>query len=219
MGRARALAFFDIIYNLQGDRFKVLTNTGLSFGKNTGAIYSELLNGNLGLFRVSMGAMLASSSIKDSSASIKEEAYQRLITTGGNTVMSMEYPLLYIHSRNYQYNLISRVLVKGAADLPQFGTTTTNFAGSGSIGAYLYADASLSNNTLRFFADVNINEIYGSETFRQNLDITTPDFHFGQLALGIILGGNIKISFVVATFSSQKNLTNRSVVAGGQFIR
>jgi len=217
-GPLRSAAFFDMIYGAEGKRFQTLNQTGFHIGNNTGSIYSELVSGNLGLIRVSMGTMV-SSSTSDSLAQAKtEEAFQRLVTYGGNTVLNFEYPLAYIHSNNNHYNLISRAVARGTADFPAFGTTTDDWAGSASVGLDIYADASLSNNSLRFFANFNINKIYGTDVFRDNLGIPNTDFTFGQLTLGLVLLNNIKLSFIVSTISSEETLRNKHVVIGGQIL-
>lgn len=217
-GPKRSKAMFDFIYGDTGKRFQVLNNTGFTFGDNTGSLYSELVSGNLGVFRVSFGSMISSSSSEDSETAKEEEAFQRLATYGGNTVLTFEYPLAYIHSRNNQYNLISRFIAKGAADFPEFGTTTDDFAGSASFGIDIYADASLSNNSLRFFMNFNINGIYGTDTYQENLGIDNSSFSFEQLTLGLVVAENIKLSFVLSSFSSESSLDNRNVILGGQIL-
>ena len=217
-GPKRSKAFFDIVYGNTGKRFRLLNNTGFNIGNNSGSIYSEIASGNLGIIRVSLGAMVSSSSSDSLEVAKKEEAYQRLITSGGNTVLKIEYPLAYIHSSNNQYNFISRAVVKGTADFPEFGTTTDKWAGSGSFGLDLYADAALDNNSLRFFVNYNINQVYGTSTFIENLDVTKSHFSFGQLTLGLVVLENVKLSFIVKTWSSESSLKNANVVAGGQFL-
>ncbi|RNL90085.1 hypothetical protein ED312_06570 [Sinomicrobium pectinilyticum] len=217
-GPKRSRALFDFIYDGSGKRFQVLNNTGFTFGNNTGSIYSELVSGNLGIFRVSLGSMISSSSSEDNETAKEEEAFQRLASYGGNTVLTMEYPLAYIHSRNNQYNLISRFIAKGSADFPEFGTTTDEFAGSASFGIDIYADASLSNNALRFFMNLNINGIFGTDTYQENLGIDNSSFSFGQVTLGLIVAENIKLSFVLGSFSSESSLQNRNVILGGQIL-
>jgi len=218
-GPVRSRAFFDILYGNEGQRFKALGNAGINFGSNTASIYSELVSGNLGLLRVSLGSMISSNRNVNLNEAKEEQAYQRLVTYGGNTVLNFEYPLMYIHSRNNLYNLISRIIGKGTADLPAFGTSTEKFAGSGSLGIDFYGDASLSNNQLRFFFNFNVNKIYGTDVYRDNLGISNSNFTFGQLSLGLVFMENFKISFIVSTLSSEESLRNKNIVAGGQVLR
>lgn len=215
----RSRAFFDIVYANNGKRFKALGNTGLNFGNNTASIYSELVSGNLGLLRVGLGTMVTSNNNEIKEEGKKEEAYQRLVTYGGNTILSFDYPFIFIHTDNNQYNLISKFSAKGTSDLPAFGTTTEDWAGSASIGVDFYGDAALSNNTLKFFFNFNYNKIYGTDIYRDNLGIENSNFTFGQLSLGLVFLENFKISFIVSTWSSESILRNRNIVAGGQVLR
>jgi hypothetical protein len=220
-GRLRSRAFFDIMYGDEGNRFKALVNAGVNFGANTGSLYSEIVSGNLGIVRVALGTMVSSTSDAEGSdvENKTQEAYQRLVTYGGNTVLTIEYPLIFLHSRTYQYNFVTRFVAKGTADFPAFGTNTEDWAGSGSAGLYFYADAALDNNDLRFFADFNYRSIYGSDIFTQNLGLTDNNFGFGQLTVGLVLFENVKLSVILATVSSEESLTNKKIVLGGQVLR
>lgn len=216
-GTNRSRAFFDILYEKGGKNFNVLNNTGFNFGNKSGSIYSELVSGNLAAFRVALGAMVSASS-SDSVKAKEEEAYQRLVAYGGNTVLTMEYPLAYIHSKNNQANFISRLIIKGTSDFPEFGTTTEDWAGSFSVGLNMYADAALTNNQIRFFGNFNLNWINGTDLYQENLGVDESRFSFGQLTVGLVFNQNIKLSFIVSTFSSEESLRNRNVVVGGQIL-
>ncbi|MET0465197.1 MAG: hypothetical protein ABW007_18695 [Chitinophagaceae bacterium] len=218
-GTQRAQAFFDLAYGTKSQQFRALNNAGISFGNNSGSLYSEIVSGTLAAIRVSLGAMVASSQSDNDTEEKNEEAYQRLVNYGGNTVLTLEYPWLYAHTNNNQFNLLSRFLLKGTGDLPAFGTNTDAWAGSGSLGLDLYADAATSNGEIKFFCNFNLNRIYGTETFRENLGIDKANFSFGQLTVGLIFMQNFKLSFVVSTFSSEESLRNRKVIAGGQVLR
>lgn len=215
---SRSRALFDLMYHENtDDRFYFLTNTGFNIGNNTGSIYSELVNGHMYIFRVSLGAMVASSSSTETSVATEEEAFQRLTTYGGNTVLTLEYPLIYAHTDNNQAILLTRFLTKGTADFPAFGTTSDEWAGSLSYGLDIYGDISTSNNEIRFFGNFNISQFMGTSTFKENLNISNDSFSFGQLKLGVMFS-KVSLSFVVATFSSEENLRNRNVIAGGQVL-
>ncbi|MGA6117060.1 hypothetical protein [Sphingobacterium anhuiense] len=212
----RSQALYDLIYRDKNEkRFNLLTNTGFNIGNNTGSVYSEIVSGQMYIFRVSLGAMVASSSSKDSTKSKQEEAFQRLTTYGGNTVLTLEYPLIYAHSANNQALLLSRLITKGAADFPAFGTTSDKWAGNMSFGLDLYADVATSNNKIRFFTNLNWNKYYATSTFKNNLSLQNNDFSLGQLKVGLTFS-NVSLSFIVATFSSEAALRNKNIIIGGQ---
>lgn len=214
-----AKAFFTMAYDDTPDFFKPLSNAGLSFGTNTGALYSEIVSGNLALFRVTLGTMVSKSGNDDPDKEKQEEAYQRLVSYGGNTVLSFEYPFAYIHSNDNRYNVIGRAMMKGTADFPAFGTTSESWAGSLSYGLDVYADATLRNRKLRFFGNFNYSRFHGTDVFKTNLGTANVNFNFGQLTLGLVFLDNFKLSFVVSTFSNESALKNKKVVAGGQVLR
>ncbi len=196
MGSLRSRAFFDIVYGNSGKTFRALGNAGLNFGSKTASVYSEIVSGNLGIFRVSLGTMIAKSASQDSAARVNDEAYQRLVSSGGNTILNLEYPVAYLHSRNYQYNFITTVNIKGTADLLAFGTDTSRWAGSGSVGLNMYGEASTSNNQLSFFFNFSLGRFYGTHQFKQNLGIANANFSFGQLSAGLVFMKNFKISLL-----------------------
>ncbi|PPK83794.1 hypothetical protein CLV84_4340 [Neolewinella xylanilytica] len=216
-GQARSRALFEIIYNDDSEnRFNLLTNTGLNIGQSTGSVYSELVSGQLSAFRIGLGVMVASTNAEEENAQ-EQEAFQRLSTYGGNTVLSFDYPLIYGHLPKNQGVLLTRFILKGNADFPEFGTTSDKWAGSVSYGLDVYADISTSNNAIRFFGNINMSKYHGSGQFRDNLGVNNTDFSFGQLKVGLMFN-NVSLSFVVSTFSSEEGLRNRNVIAGGQIV-
>jgi len=218
-GSRRSQAFFDIVSGNSGKSFRALGNAGFNLGDKSASLYSEIISGSLSAFRVSLGATIAKSAGEDSTVVKEEEAYQRLVSTGGNTVLNIEYPLIYLHSSNARYNFISTANMKGTADIPAFGTQTTEWAGSGSLGLNFYGEASTSKNELSFFANINLNYFSGTKTFKENLGIKSTNFFFGQLSAGIVFLNNFKISFVIVALSSEKSLRNKGVIAGGQVLK
>jgi hypothetical protein len=214
----RSNAFYNIIYNSQKGKFRLLSNSGFNFGDSTASIYTELASGTFYSFRVTLGSMITSSKLSKNADPAREEALQRLQSYGGNTVLNIEYPLCYVHTKNGSFNFISRFLSKGTVDLPAFGSTTTSFAGSAMAGLDFYADASLSNNSLRFYCNLGVNRAVGTKTFCSNLGIDKSAFGFGQLKLGVVLGETINLSFIVRTFSTEDKLSSRSVVLGGTLL-
>jgi len=214
----RSKSFYDLMDNNKKNSWSLLNSAGFNFGGNTSSIYAKLASGQLYIFKVSLEAMVSKSSEQDTLVAKNDEAYQRLISSGGNTVLKIEYPIFYWHGKNNQWTIISRFLAKGTADFPEFGTETDDWAGSFSYGLDFYADVGTSNNKLRFFMNVNTNKIKGTDSFISNLGIQNSSFSFGQLKLGLIFNENISLSFLVSTFGSEDSLNNRNVVIGGRVL-
>ncbi|TDH18390.1 hypothetical protein EXU57_23285 [Segetibacter sp. 3557_3] len=74
-GKQRSRAFFDMVYANGGNRFRALTNAGVSFGNNSGSLFSEIVSGNLSFVRVSLGTMISNSNQADETKEKHEEAY------------------------------------------------------------------------------------------------------------------------------------------------
>lgn len=222
-GPNRARAFFNLMYD-QDKTISFAQTAGLNFGENSGSIYSELVSGNMGLVRIGFGVMVSQSNESDSTQATQQDAYQRLASNGGNTVLKIEYPLIFLHSRNFQYNFVTKANYSLAADLPAFGTRTSSFAGNTSFGIESYIDVSADfdkktkKTPFRFFTTLSINGYSGTKQFQENLGLNRSNFLYGQLSVGILIAQTIKISAVLHSFSSEHNLRGRGVIVGGQVL-
>ncbi len=154
-GSPESDAFFNVMYSEERSVINFLNNSGFNLGSKSGSVYTELASGNMSTVRISLGTMVSNSAQEDPLEAKEEEAFQRLSTSGGNTVLTMEYPLLYWSTTNNQYNLISRFIGKGTADFPAFGTQTSDFAGSLMAAIDVYVDASTSNGDIRLYGSFN----------------------------------------------------------------
>jgi hypothetical protein len=216
-GPQNANAYFNIMYSEGSYKIKALNSTGIALGTNTGSIFSELVSGNIKVVRFSLGTMITNSNT-DPAEQKKDEAFQRLITSGGNTVLNAEYPLIYWGNSNNQFNFLTRILGKATADYPAFGTETDSFAGSASLAIDMYADGATANNDLRFYFNLNYGRIFGSDEFQKNLETERRTFNFGRLTGGVIVGQKVNLSVMFRTFSTEKNLDTGKVVIGGSII-
>lgn len=217
-GANRSRAFFDLMYSDVGKDFSFANTVGFNLGNNSGSLYSEIASGNLGIVRASLGLMISQSNDSDSTKAIERDAYQRLVSQGGNTVLKFEYPLYYLHSRDFRYNVISKLSSGFAADLPAFGTNTDAFAGNASMGIDLYGDLATDNNNLRFFVYSNLNIYSGTKQFQQNLGTINSNFLHGQFSVGVVVNNLVKISAVLFAFSSEPSLRNSNIIVGGQVL-
>src|SRR5690606_17968615 len=154
-GTKKASALYDIIYGENSTGFRALSNTSLRFGENSASLSAELVEARIGAFKFSLSTLVSKSSQQDSLIAKEEEAYQRLVNNGGNVVLNAEYPLIYAHSSNNKFNFLATMNFSGAADIPQFGTTTTDWAGHTSFGPKIYAEVSTNKNEITFFATLN----------------------------------------------------------------
>lgn len=212
----RTKAYYDLMYSNGKSKIKTLSNSGFTFGDNSSSVYTELISGELSVFRIGLGTMVSKSSASDSLKSKQEEAFQRLATLGGNTVLNVEYPLIFAHDKNHFTTGLLRLMGKGTADFPEFGTTTDKWAGSAVLGLDFYGEASTSNRDLKFFIHFKYSKVYGTNVFKDNLGTKSNNFFYGQLNLGITILDNIKLSFNVWNPSNESILDGKSILIGGQ---
>ena len=217
-GKHHANAYYNIMYSDGGKKFHFLNNSGVNLGDNTGAVYAELVAGNMGVFRLSIGTTVANSSEEEEEKETQDEAFQRLATNGGNTVLKAEYPLLNIFSKDNQYNFLGRFLAKGAADFPAFGTETKDFAGSLSAGLDFYADAATENQEIRLYGNFNLSYIWASDTYATNLGIVNDNFTFGTVTVGVVVLNKLNLSVLLSSVSSEQHLRNHHVIIGGTLL-
>ena len=215
------------LYKILYDDSNFLNQAGVTFGNNSGAIYTEIAGGRfLKDFRLSLGAMVSSTNSDTKEEEQVDDAYQRLVTYGGNTVLNIEYPWLYKYSEGYKTFILSRFFLKGTADIPALGTTTEDWAGSGSIGMNFYVDAATVNidkdvkagNEIKVFFDSNFSYIIGTDVYKTNLGINNSKFLFGQLTAGFVYK-SLKVSIIFATLSSEPVLRKNKSIIGVQGIK
>lgn len=227
----RVLSLFNTIYGNE-NTINTINSTGFNLSSNSGSLYSELLSIKTGKFRVSIGGLITASNDEENGEDTKEsndknndEAIQKLISGGGNTILKIESPVFYHHSKNNYFTNISLWNIKGTADFPQFGTKSSDFSGTFSIGFQSHFNLLLrddvdKNKELRFFADLNINAFVGSDKYITDLLGNTNENKvlFGKLTLGVRLLKNIQLSVVVYQFGSHENLRNNKIVIGSTIL-
>ena len=223
----RSVALFNLLNQNDGKWYSAISSTGINLGNSTASIYSELIKGSLSIFHISFGTLLAVSSTDDDEKAQQEEAFQRLALSGGNTVLRLEYPLIYLHNHNNAFNLLIRVYTKASGDIPKFGTRSDSFAGSLAYGGDIYINIGgdlkgkgvKEGSSIRGFAYFNFGRYKGNNIFKDNLGIETTALNFGQLSLGIIVNNSIKISFITNTLSSVDLLRSGRIIGGGELLK
>lgn len=217
-GQNTSRAIFDVVYGNSEGKLTTLSTTGFTLGDETGTLYSELVSDQLWAFRVSLGASLTSTSSDDEDAK-QQEAFQRLLAQGGNTTLKIEYPLLYLHNKSNSVNFLSKFTMRGSADFEQFGSNTEDWAGNAAIGIDLFFDFATENNKIRFFVNGEMNNIWGTKTFNENLGVENKSFTFGQASVGLIYDNLISFSFLLGVESSNDAFSNGRVVASSQVLK
>ena len=85
----KSQAFFSLAYG-SDQSINWVNDAGINFGNRSASIYSELFSGRIGVFRVSTGVLLSRNIGEDTTGAVQNDAYQRLVSNGGNTDQSQK---------------------------------------------------------------------------------------------------------------------------------
>lgn len=215
----KSRGLFSYLYSEDSD-LNFINNSGLTFGNNTGGLYTELVSGYISAVRVSVGTMISSSandgeSEENVDESSKDEAYQKLASEGGNISIKAEYPLFYSQGT---VTFLGRVLGKTGFDLEAFGTQTDDFAFNLAVGLDAYMGLATTNGAIRFYADGDLLWYNTNSQFRENIGVEDHSFLYGNLTLGIVVEEKLNVSFIVGSYSSDDALTNKDVMMSASLL-
>jgi len=202
----------DLAYGENGTEGRFFSTTGVSLGINSSSVYSELYNDRFRFFRVGFGVMVNKSTADSIQEAQTDEAYQRLLTAGGNTVLNLDYPYVYHKSRNDGYHGIGFFNIRVAADLPDFGSSTDDFLAYFSPGVNYYGEFSTKRDVFKFFFDVTGRYFFGGENFRDNLELSKKSFGILKLDVGVQVNNLFAISLTPISVATVKNFRNNRVV-------
>ncbi len=217
-------ALFNALYdNNSSSNIKTLNTTGFIIGNTNKSVYSELINGYIGIARVSFGSMLMASSDakeEDTTKGGTEEvepnsaAIQHLVAGGSNLVLKLEYPVFFHHINNHQFNFITLLQARGGADFPTVGTETDKWAGNLSYGIKSHASVSLDNKEMSFFADFEWKKTHATGVFQTNLNLDKRNFYFSNFKMGLVIQEKIQLSLSIASFSDEPTLKDNPLQIG-----
>ncbi len=205
-----AEVFYHSVFN--SSRLSFVDNIVIQGNLEQGNIYSELVSGNIGVFRLGFGTLLTSRNDTITS----EESLQKLIGGGGNAVLNAYYPVFY--SRGKNLDLYCQFAPKIAGDLPVLGSLTDEITGNVNLSGEVYVDLTSNNKAVNLFAYFRAGYIFGTPDFYDNLEVDRKGFWFGQLNVGVTLSSNIRISITTPVFSSQDKLQRFPVMIGTQVL-
>lgn len=181
----------------QANTFRSLASSGLNVGSNTGSIYSDIFSGPVSYVFLRFGSIVANSTSDDSQLAMNESAIQRLSMYGGNTSISMDYPVLWVRSKRNTVNAIFSLHTKGVGDFSPLSETDNKINAAFSWGCEVFADLSDPNKNVRLMGQLIVNRYHGSQSFADNLTFKSRDFWFNQCVLGIVIKETVKISLVL----------------------
>ncbi|MDO7847980.1 hypothetical protein Q5H92_16565 [Hymenobacter sp. M29] len=196
--RQDAPLFFNTLNSRPGAEFLAKSLTVIN--PNTGklSLYNELYGDYVGWWRVAFGTTLVGSngSQAESPAEAKNEAsLQRLVGGGGNILLSATLPLAYFHTDDDAVGVKLVTLNKIATDLPQAGSTSSDFAYHSDLGLELSAYYRGFNKTITPFTTVRVGRVWGNAMFYDNLGRTDMSgMLVGQVMAGIGITDVLQVS-------------------------
>ena len=202
----------NIAYGENGKSKRFFSTTSVGLGFNSSSVYSEIYNDRFQFFRVGLGVMVNKSAADSIQEAQTDEAYQRLLTSGGNTVINLDYPYTYHTGKKGVYHGIGFFNLRGAADLPDFGSSTDDFLAYFSPGVNYYGEFSTKRDVFKFFFDVTGRYFFGGKNFRDNLELSKKSFGLLKLDVGIQVNNFFAISLTPFSYSNEKNFRNNRVV-------
>ncbi len=222
--------FYNRLYSKKSDRdFYFVNNAALQINNNANTIESELTSAFLGPFRVSFGTLISNSSSDEETVGEDDEeqiestdetqAFQRLISGGGNIFLNVEFPLYFAEAGPWVGYMSA--YGKGSADFSQISNDIDTSTANGTFGGNFYTSVSTEKNEFNFFANINYGVYFGGDEFYNALKIDSDKdkfFGFGQLIVGVTVFNNVRFSFTTNTFGSDEALRSGNVVFGIQVL-
>ncbi len=198
---------FNLLYNEDGKRPFFAVNNGSLQVNNDGAIVqTELVSAYLGYTRVSFGTTISNANGEENTDDNEDgempvpktdetQAFQRLITGGGNTYLSFELPLLLQTTNDNLFMIYLSSSGRVNLDVAEFSNDVDASTGNGNISSNLYMSMATDKNEFDFFVDARYGWYFGHDDFYKRLEIADGRaFAFGQLIAGItfeIISGSL----------------------------
>jgi hypothetical protein len=196
----------------------LLNSSSFTLGNNSGSVFIETISDNFGPVRARFGNMITASSADSAGKQTKDIAIQKLMSNGGNVLLSFDFPLIWVHSRNQKFNYVCNATFGGAADFPVFGTTTPDWAGNIFYGLNMVALYQSDKKKVGLIADYNLVRHDGNQIYKDNLGVKST-FFYGQATLGVIINNTFKLSFALPNLTNIKSFRNTKTTAGGQLMK
>lgn len=215
-------AFFETLYGKTADNdFYFVNNAALQLNSAGSTIQSEITAAYLKPLRVSLGTLVSNSSTEeaDEADNQKEtddtEAFQRLLSGGGNIYMNIELPALYYG--NDFFKIYGSLYTKGAMEISEFSNDVDTSTGNGSVGGSLYMSVATDKKEFVFYTASNWGIYAGSDAFLDRLKVQKNYFGFGQVTFGVTILDRLRLSLMTNTFGVRELQSGR-VVFGVQVL-
>ena len=167
------------------------------------ALYSELFSDYFGPLRFGFGALMTSGRDEEyeretviADGQNNEDALQRLLNGGGNSVMSLAYPLMQWRDHTWSRGIRILAVPKYALDIPALGSSAESYAANADLGIEASAHWAGNNQSIAFFFQTRIGYVMGNSAFKTAIN-SKKDFVVSQLNIGVAFRNTIKLSYSV----------------------
>ena len=203
-----------LFFNMDGSGNSAQLMSHSFFSYNTEseqmALYSELFADYFGPVRFGFGALMTTG--QDQSEQLEtpppidqanQDALQRLLNGGGNSVISLAFPLLQWRDISWRKGIRILAVPKYALDIPALGNTVDTYAANADIGIEANAHWAGYTQHVALFFQTRIGYVMGNNAFKESMK-TEDNFLVSQLNFGIAFRNTIKLSYTLHHISNDQ---------------
>jgi hypothetical protein len=167
--------------------------------------YTELYADYIGWARAAVGFTVVNSKNSPGTPTAEnqqDESIQRLAIGGGNMLFVVAFPLASFHTDDDHFAVKMHLQPRIAADLPQQGQASNDFAYHSELGVELFGYYTGFNSIISPYAGIKAGRNWGNILFYQNLGrSSTSGFTLVQVDFGLSLGQAVQIGAKYSTGS------------------
>lgn len=172
------------------------------------ALYSELFSDYFGPVRFGFGALMIGGGTQEEERETfatdiqsNQDALQRLLNGGGNSVISLAYPLLQWRDLTWNKGLRVLAVPKYALDIPALGSSSDSYAANADLGIEASAHWAGNNQNIALFFQARIGYVMGNSAFKTAIN-SKKDFVVTQSNFGIAFRNTIKLSYSIHSINN-----------------
>lgn len=172
------------------------------------ALYSELFSDYFGPVRFGFGALMTSGLSESGQLETlspdtqdNQDALQRLLNGGGNSVLSLAYPLIQWRDAAWTRGIRILAVPKYALDIPALGSSAETYSANGDLGIEASAHWAGNNQSIAVFFQTRIGYVMGNSAFKESIQ-SKNNFVVSQVNFGIAFRNTIKLSYSIHKINS-----------------
>ena len=173
------------------------------------ALYSELFSDYFGPVRFGFGALMTSGQSESGEQETlplgtpdNQDALQRLLNGGGNSVISIAYPLIHWKDASCTKGLRILAAPKYALDIPALGSSVDRYSANADLGVEASAHWAGHSQSIVLFFQTRIGYVMGNSAFKKSLQ-SNHNFVVSQINFGIAFRNTIKLSYSIHKISNE----------------